>query len=286
MAASDVIIHMPDSNSTDSLVEEAAETIGPQAIEAFTLIGNETRVAVLLALWEAFDPFAEVTWDPISGIEGNAVPVSELRERVGVADAGQLDDHLARLEDGYFIEQTSDGYILKPAGTDVVRAVIGNPAFAEASLAPTEVERIHGLAMRASGKCPECSGQVDASLHVCDTHTPGDDGYCPDCGRREEWAVRFICTVCKDTSSTTLSALVAETHHAAAALYWEHGIDLGFFSYDLESYEAIRTIKHGADEELVSRDPPRVCVTIRHNGDELHVTCNEEINVVEVHEGD
>jgi hypothetical protein len=38
------------------------------------------------------------------------------------------------------------------------------------------------------------------------------------------------------------------------------------------------------EQELVSTDPPRVRVTIQYEGDELQLTLNEEMHVVDVTE--
>ncbi|MEF8791004.1 MAG: ArsR family transcriptional regulator, partial [Haloarculaceae archaeon] len=72
---------------------------GARATEAFELLGNETRLAILVALWEQYEPF---------GRDG-AVRFSELRARVGTADSGRFNYHLDRLDD-HFVESTDDGY--------------------------------------------------------------------------------------------------------------------------------------------------------------------------------
>jgi len=47
---------MANSNPTESPLEAAADFTGSHAVDAFKLLGNETRLAILLALWEAYDP--------------------------------------------------------------------------------------------------------------------------------------------------------------------------------------------------------------------------------------
>lgn len=127
---------MDDSASTDSPLEAAADVAGERAIEAFSLLSNETRLAILLALWEAYEPFPNDTWEPRGG---NAVPFSELRGRVGVSDSGQFNYHLGKLQ-GHFIEQTPDGYQLLPAGQKFVETVIGGAGLEEPRLDPTEID--------------------------------------------------------------------------------------------------------------------------------------------------
>ena len=60
------------SNPTNSPLEAAAGVAGTDATEAFGLLANETRLAILLALWEAKEPEK-----PRSE---QAVPFSELYE--------------------------------------------------------------------------------------------------------------------------------------------------------------------------------------------------------------
>lgn len=134
---------MAGPNATESPLEVAADTAGMRAIEVFSLLASETRLAIMLALWEAFDPFAEGKWDPQS--EANVVSFSDLRERVGMPDSGKFNFHLGKLT-GQFVEQTPDGYKLLPAGNKIVRTVIASAGFEETELAPTEID----LA------CPNC----------------------------------------------------------------------------------------------------------------------------------
>lgn len=60
--------------------------------DAFGLLGNETRLAILQALGDAADPLS----------------FSELRDRVWVSDSGQFNYHLDQLT-GPFVGQTDEG---------------------------------------------------------------------------------------------------------------------------------------------------------------------------------
>ena len=75
------------------------------AEEAFSALGNQTRMQILLALWRAYDPFAS----------DNAVPFSELFEAVGVDDSGQFNYHLGKLRER-FVTRRETGYELTPVG--------------------------------------------------------------------------------------------------------------------------------------------------------------------------
>lgn len=133
---------MPPTDTTDTPLENAAGVTGGWVVSTFELLANETRLAVLLALWEAIEPFDGGVLDPI---EGAAVPFSELRDRVGMADSGQFNYHLGKLN-GTLVERTDDGYLLLPAGEKLVRTVISIAGFDDVSLDVTEIDF----------PCPEC----------------------------------------------------------------------------------------------------------------------------------
>jgi DNA-binding transcriptional ArsR family regulator len=76
--------------------------------DAFALIGNETRLSILEALWEA---------------DEQPMRFSELNEAVGMRDSAQFNYHLSKLTDQY-IRKTDDGYELRTAGAKVVRAIL------------------------------------------------------------------------------------------------------------------------------------------------------------------
>ncbi|WP_436908077.1 ArsR/SmtB family transcription factor [Halosimplex marinum] len=75
--------------------------------EAFELLGDETRLAILRTLADADEPLT----------------FTRLRERCGVTDSGRFSYHLRRLCE-YFVRETADGYELGPAGSRVI-AVTG-----------------------------------------------------------------------------------------------------------------------------------------------------------------
>jgi DNA-binding transcriptional ArsR family regulator len=130
---------MVDTNSTESPLDAVSDVIGEQAVEAFELLGNEMRLAILLALWDALEPFAK----------SNGVSFSELRERVGTPDSGQFNYHLNKLE-GHFIKSTDEGYKLHPAGERVTRVVLGGSGLENPALEPTEI----GM------PCPRCDAST------------------------------------------------------------------------------------------------------------------------------
>ncbi|PSP31418.1 hypothetical protein BRC64_10080 [Halobacteriales archaeon QH_10_67_22] len=123
----------PDANR--SPLEVAAGAADPKTLETFELLADETRLAILLALWDEYEPF----------VRNSGVPFSELRERVGNPDSGKFNYHLGKLT-GEVVRATDDGYKLRPGGEKIVRAVIGEAGRGTSGLPPTQL----GM------DCPRC----------------------------------------------------------------------------------------------------------------------------------
>lgn len=109
--------------------EAAAGTADQRAVEAFELLSNETRLTILLALWEAYDRFDDA----------NAVGFSELYDRVEIGDSGNFTYHLDKLTD-HFVEETDDGYQLRNAGLRLVQPVTAGTGLGERTVAPSEID--------------------------------------------------------------------------------------------------------------------------------------------------
>ena len=118
---------------------EAGEPVQLSPDDAFAVLGDETRLGILQALWEAHDPHAD----------DDAVPFSELYERVGHDDTGNFNYHLGQLTD-HFVTQTATGYTLTGSGFEVVRAVLAGTV--------SERPRIDPIAI--DSRCPRCGGQI------------------------------------------------------------------------------------------------------------------------------
>lgn len=152
-------MHSP--NTSDSSIEAAADDAGPAAIRAFALLSDEMRLGILLALWEAFEPFDE----------SPGLSFSELRRRVGSPDSGRFNYHLNKLV-GHFIEAEEGGYVLREAGLQLVRTVIAGSGLERVEMPPSEVDL----------QCRRCRqghfevGYHNEAVHVtctnCDLDTP------------------------------------------------------------------------------------------------------------------
>lgn len=142
---------MSAHESSESTLETAAGVAGESTTEAFKLLGNETRLAILLALWEAYEPFAE----------DNTVSFSELRNRVGMRDSGHFNYHLEKLTD-HFVEAVADGYQLRDAGHKLVRTVIAGTGIEESALGLTEID----ISCHRCGEHPVRIGYEKESLYL------------------------------------------------------------------------------------------------------------------------
>jgi hypothetical protein len=334
---------MADRNPAGSPIEAAAEMADERVTKVFSLLGNETRLAIILALAAASEPLNRETWNP-TGM--NTVPFSELRDRVGSRDPGNFNYHLRKLE-GQFIQQTSDGYELLPAGSRIVKTVISIAGLEETALPPTPVDlacphcgaptaithrrqrmyhvctecdgnvvagdhhpngilsgvmldqavtrnrspeaivsaqyawKFYSFALALEGVCMMCSGRMDGSLLICEDHESEAAEPCPSCGFRYEVTGQFVCTGCNHTKLWGLIPL-SVIHPVGIAFCWEHGIELAFGDHDLATLERLFDLYGASELEIQSADPPRVRVTLRDDGEELHLTYDRTLDVVEV----
>jgi len=156
---------MEDRNATESPLESAAGAAGPRTVDAFKRVGDETRLAILLALWEAYEPFAD----------DNALSFSELLEQVDYDTSGNFSYHLQKLE-GHFVESTAGGYRLKQAGHKLIRVIIAGSGLTDDRLSPTEIDLRcqmcgESLAITYENEqlctvCTECEGRFASDNEV------------------------------------------------------------------------------------------------------------------------
>jgi DNA-binding transcriptional ArsR family regulator len=323
---------MAEADTDESALAAAAGAAGPGATDAFELLADETRLAILLVLWDAYEPFTD----------DKSVPFSELYDRVDYDSPGNFSYHLEKLE-GQFVRQRSDGgYELRITGLKLVQTIIAGVQ--DATLEPTELDRPcwfcespvaitykdgvvylvctecegsssdqvmpggylsamkfdpAGLANRTpeeifaavtvaawrhmqtmfDGLCGTCSGSVEAWLEHCMDHD--DAGRCEDCGRTNPTRARFRCRVCEDFHATS-PEILALFHPATIAFYENHGTSTRWRADDVGSVTRVGDLLETHEMEFVSEDPPRVVVTVPADGDELRLTFDESVSVVEV----
>jgi DNA-binding transcriptional ArsR family regulator len=118
--------------------------------EAFSVLGNETRVRMLQTLGEAAGPLS----------------FTELRDRVGIRQGAQFNYHLDKLV-GHFVAKTDDGYALRQAGRRVVEAVLSGAITDDPTVERTEVE---------AWPCPYCGAPSEVAFRE-----ERVERYCTDC---------------------------------------------------------------------------------------------------------
>jgi DNA-binding transcriptional ArsR family regulator len=135
------------------ITEQAGGEIEETApAEALSVIANETRLDILEALWRA---------------EDRPVRFSDLFDEIEMRDSAQFNYHLKQLT-GQFVAKTDDGYDLRFAGGQVIRAIRTGTFTRHPNLEPFEVE----------GACTRCGGKLQAEY--------GDEQLairCSDCGK-------------------------------------------------------------------------------------------------------
>ena len=146
---------------TGSPLEEAAGAAGPHATEAFALLGNETRLAILLALWELREP----------GTNDSALSFSELYDRIDYDNPGNFSYHLEQLEGQFIRKQDDEGYELRNTGLRIVQSVIAGAGVQDTHLEPTEIDRTCHLCGASTAvsyedgtfyhHCTECDGVAE-----------------------------------------------------------------------------------------------------------------------------
>lgn len=329
---------MPDSNGSESPLEAAAGAAGPEATEAFSVLGDETRLSILLGLWEVYEPLGDE----------NAVSFSALRERVGMRDSGQFNYHLGQLT-GRFVRAADAGYELRESGQRLVRTVIAGTGIEATAVSPTALDltchrcgahpvelryadgRVyltcsdcegfitHGdfpagtiamwdldpagvadreasellvasavaqnnrLRMMMAGVCPDCSGTIDSALRICEEHQLEDGAVCPHCETRDSARVRYLCTVCKNWDEAPVQVGIHD-HPAVISFYYERGVDIRFDTTDIGGFSRVWELLWEQDHRVVSMDPVRVRVTVPCDGDELQLSLDANLDVIDVTE--
>lgn len=322
---------MADSEPSASPLTAATAELGAPASEAFELLGNETRLAILLTLWDAADP----------GHGRDAVSFTELRGRVGIRQGGRFNYHLDKLV-GRFVERTDDGYALRHTGKTIVRTVIGNGGFEDASFERTAIEipcrhcggqtavtyedewlyrvctdckgtfetpdvpagclsgfplapaaitdrtpeacfavakfqMLQSVHNKMEGICSACSGAAGQELVICQDHDP--TGICESCGRAEPVRVRLVCEVCRDWAVVPVPTCLT-FHPAVVGFYYDRGFSV---QWNVEDFSTMRRMHEllVTETHLHREGSPRVTVTFSHGDDDLRITLDEELDVIE-----
>lgn len=331
---------------TDSLPEsrlrELSELGNKRPTEAFAALANETRLAILLVLWDATEP--DRPGPKTSPMDEAAVSFSDLYDRVEYSSSANFQYHLQQLT-GHFVRKTDSGYTLTTSAERILSVVLsgsmtGSPSFEDEPLdaacmrcgGPTLADYHDGVLVQRcadcegvvrgfeepkgviakeyrppvgmqnrtprefvqegktwdrlrrhaliEGTCPDCSGTVTATLHVCEHHERPHDDICDHCRRVHSVQAVFVCDVCKCSLKTGVwSAILIDV--AVIAFFHEHGLDTMALEDNLEYgvlFDAIETVT------AHSEDPLEVVVTVELDGDSLLVTLDDDASVTDVTE--
>lgn len=106
-----------------SSASEGGDSQVLEPTDAFSVLGNETRMTILRILGEA----------------DNELSFSELRDRVGVSDSGQFNYHLGKLT-GHFVNRSEEGYSLRQPGQRIIKAVLSGAVTHDPRISPTQID--------------------------------------------------------------------------------------------------------------------------------------------------
>jgi len=286
---------------TDLLTAGPDPEDGLPPAEAFALLGNETRIDILQALWRAPE---------------QPVAFSALRKRVGMRDSAQFNYHLSKLTD-HFVRSTEDGYEFQYAGEKVVRAILAGTFTDRVTLEfPVDGECFdcgaplegHYSDERLGVRCSHCNttygryafppgglrDRSDAEVasafdqRVRHLHCLAADGVCPECGGRMatdvtpddadrldlDVRVDHTCRQCQHTISSPVGLSLLDDA-TVVAFHAEHGVDLTSTEH--------WTLDWCVTDETTNHDPgrDRVSVAITLDGETLTVTLDGDLRVVD-----
>jgi len=165
---------------------------------------------------------------------------------------------------------------------------LGLVQFEPAGLAdwtPEELRAASMLAARQKGRslfnglCPTCSGPVHGHLECCPDHD--QNGVCDHCGMQYGILARFQCRICEEYGVASPKRL-ALFHPAVIAFYDDKGVSTRLQAEDFESAKRVHDLVGDHELNLVSEDPPQVTVTVSRDHDEVHLTFDETVNVIDV----
>ena len=131
-------------------------TLSPD--DAFSLLGNETRIEILRALGEADRPLS----------------FTELRDQVGIRQGGQFNYHLDKLV-GHFVRKNEEGYSLRRSSSRVIKAVLSGAVTEDPTIEPTQIDV----------PCTYCEAPVEVTYAQ-----EMLEYYCTECAGAYRWKER------------------------------------------------------------------------------------------------
>ena len=268
--------------------------------DAFSIIGNETRLSVLEALWQLDTP----------------ARFSAIREEVGLRDSAQFNYHLGELRD-QFVEKTDGGYELRTAGERVVQSVLAG-SFTEHPRREIDIDHLCvecGAPLRAlyqgeqlTIECTACGhghgeysfppgglhDRTDAEVleafnqRVRHLHCLAKDGVCPACNGRTETHIEREEDCCLGSEITATHVCQQCAHELCSAIglglldqspvvgfYREHGVELSERPYwQLEWCVSSHPVT------VLSEAPWRLRVDVEADDETMQVTVDDGLSLV------
>lgn len=139
------------------------------------------------------------------------------------------------------------------------------------------------IEMKRGRLCPRCSGVIDQTVEVCETHEGEGSDPCDACGYTTEVRVKWVCTVCKYRGGSSPASTMI-SHPAVVAFYEDLGIDIWFDGHDFDQAKEVLGRIRSHQNELISMDPLRIQVTVTVDDDELRLTLDENLRVLDTSE--
>lgn len=282
--------------------------------EAFDLLANETRLDIIRTLGEA-----------MGDVGDSPMAFSALQRRVGVQDNGKFNYHLQKLEGrlvehsdagyslrppginvyqtlisgsltgGVTVDRTpveGESCPACHAGIDVwyedfrfhlgcqecdelgvrypIPAQSFDPDDPNSLLAAGGTWILRDQISMRRGLCPYCAGRVTGSL-------TGDREPMDEVGHEAfETMAQFVCQRCNWSIYADLP-IALNSHPAVVSFHYENGVNL----FEHHPWADISEV----DERVCSTDPWRVTITYAIGDDELSVTVDEWVRVIEVASG-
>jgi len=274
--------------------------------EPMALVGEPHRVDILYAF---VDQRRSEPYDP-------GLSFSELHDRTDIEDKGKFNYHLDQLR-GHYVEQTDEGYRLTMPGDRIVAAMLAGDYSDGQRVVTTDqpcrecdadivvefdagMTYVHCSADAAHGGFCTClpPGTADdhsgaqlvrlASLHWRTIAEFSVRGLCMECfgaangelvevERAGDAIYRYesICTRCGFRFGINLGA-IAVRHPAVVSLYYDHGRDVR----EVPPWEL--NVVWPDNHEVRGRDPHRIAVTAREQGDAVTLVIDASGTIVDV----
>ncbi|WP_226023323.1 winged helix-turn-helix domain-containing protein [Halomicrobium salinisoli] len=282
----------------DSL-QECEDCVPPA--DAFSVVADETRLAILEALWQLETP----------------ARFTDVHDEVGLRDSAQFNYHLGKLT-GQFVRKREEGYELRTAGERVVQAILagsftehprrefdlsdpctkcGEPLAAEyedetLAISCPACGHGHGEYPFPPGGFHERSDEevLEAfDQRVRHLHCLAKDGVCPECNGRMETTIsregdcclgarvraEHVCRQCHHELCSAVGLALLDQSDVVAFCD-EQGVALSETPY--------WRFEWCVDDEPVtvdSEDPWRLTVDVTVGGETLRVTVDGDLSVVD-----